>query len=267
MKGIKDMPCLDLLQLALLCANASAESYTRQTVVIPTTGAACLVVDAPEHTIIAFRGTQDFRDARVDAESWRQDDLHYGFRRDYLSIEKSLIRLLTASFKPVLLTGHSLGGALAALAYYQVEAGTIAGCLTFGQPRFCGRAFASFPRYASASLRENHSRFVLDLDIVPRLPGYLAGFRHLGTEYFFPGRAGLVVNPSLPSKLWCDLKSLWREYTLREIEQLREHHIQRYIARIGQEISALAGGTPPVAAASATHTVSPTPAASPAPSL
>ena len=112
-----------------------------------------MVIELFDHIVIAFRGTSDLRDAFTDIQIKRfpisGGSAHVGFVRAILEVmprlEAYLATLSTA--KPLVITGHSLGGALAALFAYlwelkfrqigsiQLFVHRIAFVYTFGKPR------------------------------------------------------------------------------------------------------------------------------------
>lgn len=100
--------------------------------------------------IIAFRGTSDRQDWLTDAatiqKTWSSvlniGKVHSGFFASLNSVWSVVIehlKELQTNEQPVWITGHSLGGALAALAYatlrLQEPKYELAGAYTFGQPR------------------------------------------------------------------------------------------------------------------------------------
>jgi hypothetical protein len=93
-------------------------------------------------------------------------------------------------------TGHSLGGAMAAMAAVMVRherkfshdgdiAGRLRAAYTFGQPMIGDPRFARACE-RDAFLRENVIRYVYDCDVVPHLPPKTAGpYRHFGREFVY----------------------------------------------------------------------------------
>jgi len=135
---------------------------------------------------VAFRGSRNTTNwvtnfsaqlvaSEVGARSGR---VHLGYQAAYLSIRESLLSKLQASLAEVaggpvrpalvLLSGHSLGGALATLAAQDVAA--IPGCevrvVTWGSPRVGDADFAR--AYGAAA--PSTARFVIRADVVPRVP-------------------------------------------------------------------------------------------------
>lgn len=148
---------------------------------------------ASDHGILAFRGTE----ALTPGDSWRKlaavardwwidarvqrvacahgGQVHAGFQHALDALWPQLQDVL-AQAPRWWCCGHSLGGALAALAAARVrDAGaSLAGAITFGQPRV-GDA-ASAERLQQLPLL----RVVNACDLVPELPPEALGYRHAG---------------------------------------------------------------------------------------
>ena len=177
-------------------------------------GTQCYVAAGPDFAIAAFRGTQvpkpgadpdrvhqvldvlkDLRDIfDFFLATWPKGGaVHEGFR-DALDIVWTDVneRLLetTAGGRPLWLTGHSLGGALATLAADRLDG--VRGLYTFGAPCVGDQAFADHFRVSTW-------RFVHHRDIMPRLPpfGVYAGelrrgdYVHVGTLKYIDGEGRL----------------------------------------------------------------------------
>lgn len=220
------------LSNAKACAEASRLAYVSE----PTIQSArnhILILKGDEVDVIAFRGTANFRDAITDSECFREDHIHSGFKAAFDSTAVALLEALCnrKEDKPLIFTGHSLGGALAVLAgwffwehYPQLQV------YTFGQPRVSDACFA---RSCHERFGERHFRFVNEEDIVPRIPGYLMGYRHSGQEVFFPSLGGMRFGAPLWMKLISDIYGTYLDFRVNhEVAQLRDHAINRYISRL-----------------------------------
>lgn len=151
-----------------------------------------LVAETEKFVVVAFRGTTSRKDFRTDLQSrfnvsrveieGRSADVsvHYGFYLSFSKVEDQIKKLLLkAGDKPIFLTGHSLGGALAlvasaALGADPVLGDRIAAVYTFGAPRVGKRDFADY-------VKAPHYRIVNQGDIVPLVPPtWLRGYAHTG---------------------------------------------------------------------------------------
>jgi hypothetical protein len=109
-------------------------------------GSQAMLVEHKDYLVLAFRGTEpdSLRDIKADASATirkceTQGMIHSGFYFAYMEIRKDIEETLqskTFSKKPLYITGHSLGGALATVATkYTYHQGGLAACYTFGSPR------------------------------------------------------------------------------------------------------------------------------------
>jgi triacylglycerol lipase len=162
------------------------------------------VTSMPEALVLAFRGTQvdDFwssvLDFTVDARflpvpDSRGDFVHAGFLAALREVWPQTLAHLrdeqARRRRPLWITGHSLGAALATLAASLCQddpALRLQGVYTFGSPRVGDEAFRD-------RMRVPVFRFRNDSDIVPHLPLGLL-FRHVGSLQFIDGAGHLHRN-------------------------------------------------------------------------
>jgi predicted lipase len=126
----------------------------------------------PVSTVIAVAGTQDWEDVWKDAQVERarylkRFEVHRGFHDEYDVVWRTVRENLSYG-KPVYVTGHSLGGAIATLLatsikhHYDITPKVA----TFGSPTVAEPAYAQFfDDYIESSIRVVHA-----WDIVPRWP-------------------------------------------------------------------------------------------------
>jgi hypothetical protein len=130
---------------------------------------------APRTTVLAFRGTeQKFEDLVTDFNTVQTVSpagfpagarIHSGFLKGYSAVRDQVARLLAAREGPLLITGHSLGAALATLAAVDHRP---AGLVTFGSPRVGDSAFAG--HFAGLAAEGAIRRYVDCCDVVARVP-------------------------------------------------------------------------------------------------
>lgn len=147
------------------------------------------VFDSPDHLVLALRGTVSWQElyclvsnAFPATPDWISP--RYGrYAKPLVDLYASGRDQLAAALnqlgdKPVLLTGHDSGGALANLMAVDLlqhplqGARTLAGVYTFGSPPAADPVFAA--SYAAGALAGINFQVVRPMDIVPRLP--LLGF-------------------------------------------------------------------------------------------
>ena len=117
--------------------------------------------------------------------------VHSGFYQQFTALQPRIENpLRSRPNRPLLITGHSLGGAIAILAAATwVDQHPLLGLHTYGQP-MAGKA--TFIRYVRSRFLDRYFRFVNDSDVVPRVP---PGYRHTGLLYHFDARGGLKSRP------------------------------------------------------------------------
>ncbi len=77
-------------------------------------------------------------------------------------------------------------------------------------------------------LRDLTWRLVNQNDLVPRLPGWLIGYRHCGQEIFIRPDGRAEVNPTLTEHILWDVIGLYGAYSHREDVLIREHFLNAY---------------------------------------
>ncbi|ORC90252.1 lipase [Trypanosoma theileri] len=166
-------------------------------------------VDEKERVVISFRGSLNIINWLADLDMWPVPYqkpscwgciVHRGFYNSFLSLRdemwKELLKLITESPNrslKVLITGHSLGGAMAVLAaadfasqgYPDVMHPPKFELYTFGAPRVGNNAFASWVSALFCRGRHKSYRITNNQDVVPHLPPMFSGFEHTGGEVWY----------------------------------------------------------------------------------
>lgn len=148
-------------------------------------------------TLLSFRGTQPdnyknlITDVRANLVAWPESAglVHEGFAKAVRALKPQIIEWLGRA-KPdgskLILTGHSLGAAMATLAATMWRPAWL---VTIGSPRVGDPAFV-------ASVAATHTvRFVDCCDAVTEVPLEFGGYRHVGEPTYLTRDAGIVVNP------------------------------------------------------------------------
>jgi pimeloyl-ACP methyl ester carboxylesterase len=140
------------------------------------------VCNGSNYLVIAFCGSESFTDWIHNLMVWMarfegvEGRVHAGFPRQWRSVSVKLLRVVRKT-KPrrVLITGHSLGGAIASIAFRdiaRVVPGAHIDVVTFGSPQCADIRFNSIsvPRNVRSFIRCVHEGDLVQL--CPPLPGY-----------------------------------------------------------------------------------------------
>lgn len=146
-----------------------------------------------ESSVLAFRGTEDIKDWQVDALAVPQHydlqigtftihggKVHAGFLRRWEQIRGSVFTAIGTTPRPIIITGHSLGGAIATLCAIELRAlDWQVQLVTVGTPRVGNSEFA---RMLDHNLK-NYVRIEHWLDPVPWIPR-IFGWSHAGKRKY-----------------------------------------------------------------------------------
>lgn len=147
------------------------------------------VATGPRATIVAVAGTDPLllpnwiTNLSIKVAPEERGGLHTGFRRAAVAAQpavKAALDRLHRDDRPLLLVGHSLGGALAVLTarWLEQEGRTVRGVYAFGMPRIGDRAFATD---CGAQFGDRLYRLVHGDDVVASVPfTAVGGYRHVG---------------------------------------------------------------------------------------
>jgi triacylglycerol lipase len=190
--------------------------------------------------ILAFRGTQpnmlrdwlyDLDSRFVPAPGGMVGRVHVGFLNALNAIWPELWARLRRErgARSLWITGHSLGGALAALATARLqftEDQPVNGLYTFGQPRVGDPEFCTC---FDQGFGNSAFRFVNFHDIVPRVPLRNMGYEHQGKFFYFN------VNKYDPDMTWDQVLLRKVGNTIREIvdtNDFTDHYMDNYLKKL-----------------------------------
>lgn len=149
---------------------------------IPKSGLQAYVASTDDFVVVAFRGTDGPLDVLFDLSFDQKHDDTFGVEgkvhEGFLAAINSgwpelraeiMARTAANQGKPVYVTGHSLGAAMASLAAIRLKLDgfNISGVYLNSTPR---TGDATFAKFYDAHLRDVTYRVVIDEDIIPRLP-------------------------------------------------------------------------------------------------
>jgi triacylglycerol lipase len=194
---------------------------------------------------VVVRGTSSLINIRSDVDYNKVVDsrlsipLHKGFADAAVQVYQFAKPLLKKDYE-TRVTGHSYGGAAAVivLMLLKEDGYKLGQAMTFGQPKVTNRA--GVEKYRTLPLL----RFVDAKDPVPSLPPLEwfavsdeGPFVHLGPEVVLDEGATYRYYPERPAEM-SSVLSLWNNLKNLSIQDIPEHQMSTYLARVQQNVPA-----------------------------
>ena len=203
-------------------------------------GAQAYIFANDDDAVVVCRGTEphDWNDVRADlqlgtvvAESVGR--VHRGFKREVDDLWPRLEQALVNNTRTLWFTGHSLGGAMAAICAGRCVISYIRSnpraLFTFGSPRIGNGRYVNYVQLEAY-------RWVNNNDIVCRVPPAWLGFRHKGKEVYLNAYGEIRELTS-----WQRVKDRWRGFvrSLRDgrLDHFADHSIGRYVECIQRAVA------------------------------
>ena len=186
-----------------------------------------------EHdSVVVFRGTEptEWGDIQADANALTAvaetiGKVHRGFKAEVDELWPYIEEALAENTKPLWITGHSLGGAMATIctgrcliSHIRSEPSELH---TFGSPRVGCKKYVNFSKVP-------HYRWVNNNDIVTRVPPIWMGYRHSGQEMYI-NRHGKLESIQGWRRFSDRLQGFLGGLLKLQIDQFSDHSILEYI--------------------------------------
>ena len=206
-----------------------------------TGGTQCFCCSDGTITLLSFRGTEsdDPTDLVSDAFAiplkWIGSGLaHAGFARALSLVHDDVAATLEQIETPLMITGHSLGAALATLAASLWRPGSL---ITFGSPRVGDSEFCSSLDGVDVQ------RFVDCCDIVTRVPPTLKLYEHVGRLHYINAAGTIIQNPGT-DEIYDDRMSARESYVMKytfargnvAVRDLADHAPVNYVSAFSGRI-------------------------------
>lgn len=212
--------------------------------IVVSRGVVVVGVHTREWLFVGFRGTQFLFDWRTNLRArlvhsgptWRglhPEGVHGGFHAGFLEetlrvvpqVNDAIKALEIRNLRRVYLCGHSLGGAVAAIAEKLIEIGPSSVCM-FGAPRYCD-VTAMFERYWRPPTQVRRSG-----DMIPTVPPRWFGYVDHVSEFLPTGAAFVQERPTFAL---FDGFGHWLRFLGRWFEP---HSVEAYRREVGRAIGA-----------------------------
>lgn len=216
--------------------------------------AQAVLIEHEDYFCMAFRGTDEWEDwldnidgRKANSEQAMFGDFHRGFHRscndvwDHLDERYQSLReedKKAKRYRPLFLTGHSLGGAMATVAAAKLvlEDRPFSSVYTYGQPRAVKRDTAQF---LSRECGARYYRFQNNQDLVTRVPSRLMGYSHVGSCLYIDADGTIQTDPGFWFR-FLDVVDGAIDACVAKIREeegfgsIDDHHIDRYIEHIAK---------------------------------
>jgi len=178
-----------------------------------------------DYTIVTFKGTHDIFELFSDLDyiqiKYENMNVHKGFLKYYKSLN---IHPYLKNEKQIIMTGHSLGGAISQLAALKYKCK----CITFGVPRVGNEEWAEeFNKYV------NNTSFINNEDPIPYYPPF--------TNYYIVKNQKYIIKKHIYDKPIYSLKKITKDFLLSFIGYKRDpiidHLLLNYINQLSSTSS------------------------------
>jgi pimeloyl-ACP methyl ester carboxylesterase len=205
------------VDLCELCVQANIKGIPSATVVEGNGPVGYVLKGTP--AIVVFQGTENVADVFFDLEAWLVEwhgpgRVHKGFLESWLLLKDGISQAV--GNRPLILTGQSLGSALATLAAVDLP-NKVEKIVTFGSPRPGDHVFAKY--FKSTKVH----RYVNEADPIPHMPYCLYGYRHIAPCHWFNGTKWTRLN------WWSWLKLSFEQLTTEPEMLIEDHFSMNYL--------------------------------------
>jgi triacylglycerol lipase len=214
--------------------NVFYEAGLDQCLFIARDGAEAYVLGNRFDCMIVCRGTEpnQWNDIKADANAWTVASevgrVHSGFHSEVNELWPLLEQQIKENQRPMWFSGHSLGGAMAAVCAVRCKISPIPSnpqaIFSYGAPRVGDKSYSSY-------LKVKHYRWVNNNDIVPRVPPRWLGYRHMGQEIYL-NRHGRISDLRLWLRVRDRFWGLLASMRLWKLDYFSDHSMVDYIKHI-----------------------------------
>lgn len=193
------------------------------------------LIEHKDYLCLAFRGTDEIDDwldnFNVFSEAAMFGDFHKGFLYSlediWTPLFKQIKKLKSEKSRPVFITGHSLGGAMATVAAAKMIHADLpfTSVYTFGQPRV---VTADTARIINIEAKNRYFRFQNNNDIVTRVPARLMGYSHVGQLLYITKEKEIHNDPGFWYQFLDSVTGAVQAAVEQGLDLIEDHARERY---------------------------------------
>ncbi|MEB3229366.1 MAG: lipase family protein [Leptolyngbyaceae bacterium] len=200
-----------------------------------------ILVEHDDYFCLAFRGTDELDDWMDNFNVFPQKvffgEFHRGFWNSvediWEKLETRYRELRESNKRPLFLTGHSKGGAMATVAAAKLihRDWPFTSVYTFGQPR---AMTAETARIFNVEAKGKFFRFQNNNDLVTRAPARLMGYSHVGTYVHISDDATICLEPGFWLRFLDQVDGAMGDLGEIGIDGVKDHDMKHYLAAVSQ---------------------------------
>ncbi|MFQ5597194.1 MAG: Mbeg1-like protein [Nitrospiria bacterium] len=197
------------------------------------------LIEHADYFCMAFRGTDELSDwldnVNVFSEEVLFGHFHRGFWRSLNDVWEGMFeayeKLMAKKKRPIFLTGHSLGGAMATVAAAKLVHQDIpfTSVYTFGQPRVMTRDTS---RIFNVECKGRFFRFQNNNDLVTRVPARLMGYSHVGSFLYISQEERLHNDPGYWFRFLDYIDGAFDDALALGLDGIKDHDMANYLKAI-----------------------------------
>lgn len=199
------------------------------------------LIEHEDYICIAFRGTDEIKDWLDNLNAFQERALFGGFHRGFwhslhdvwTPLYDHYQELRSKKKRPLFLTGHSLGGAMATVGAAKLihEDRPFTSVYTFGQPRAVTHDTA---RIFNVEASGRYFRFQNNNDMVTRVPGRLMGYSHVGSCLYISEEKKIHKDPGFWFRFLDSVDGAIEAVRETGIDAVEDHSMDDYLGAIAE---------------------------------
>ena len=197
------------------------------------------LVEHKEYLCMVFRGTDELKDWLDNINAFSTKELFGEFHRGFWNSVEDVWEPIYEKYqdfkkekkRPLFITGHSLGGAMATIAAAKLvhEDKPFAGVYTFGQPRTMTRDTSLI---FNSECGSRFFRFHNNNDFVTRVPARLMGYSHVGTYLYISEERSIHQEAGFWFRFVDYIDGFKEALKEKGIDAIEDHKMDRYLEAV-----------------------------------
>ena len=186
-----------------------------------------------------FRGTDEIKDWLDNINAFPTKELFGEFHKGFWNATEKVWAKLYEKYqekhsekkRPLFITGHSLGGAMATIAASRLVHldKPFISVYTFGQPRAMNR---DATRIFNAECKDRFFRFQNNNDIVTRVPARFMGYSHVGKFLYISEEKKICDDPGFWFQFLDAVDGYKEALKEKGVDAIEDHNMDNYLAAI-----------------------------------